>query len=336
MASKDNQLLKPYKISTSGADMTLELLSQKLEKGDIEIPEFQRNHIWLPSRSSKLIESFMLGLPVPQIFLYREPKTHKLLVVDGQQRLTAIHAFFKDAYQDKPFRLTDLKSEWDGMSYEDFSDADKRKFKNTTLRATIFEQTDPKDNTSVFEVFERLNTGGVSLSAQEVRNAVVGGKIKQLLDELNQDENWRTLWGNDHKDKRMRDIELILRFFALHDGWKTYKKPMNTFLTDYMATKKQLTEKEYFKMEDIFKKTTKIINEKISPNAFRLKKSLNAALADSVMVGVAKNLNNTSKLNSKYLKLINNNEYLESIEQHTTDTDKIQLRTGLAIKIFKK
>ena len=86
--------LQPYEISVTGADMTLELLSIKLRNSDIVVPEFQRQYVWNHQKASKLIESFMLGLPVPQIFLYNRKEDQKLLVVDGMQRLSTVRAFF--------------------------------------------------------------------------------------------------------------------------------------------------------------------------------------------------------------------------------------------------
>jgi len=317
--------------------MTLELLSNKVDTGDIEIPEFQRGHVWPLSKASKLVESFLLGLPVPQIFLYQEPTAHKLLVVDGQQRLMAIHHFFKGIYKGKEFRLTGLDSQWNGKRFDDISDADKRRLKNVTLRSTIFEQVDPSDDTSIFEVFERLNTGGMLLTAQEVRNAVIGGDLNILTKTLNQVASWRALNNRKTEDMRLRDVELVLRVLALEDSFETYKKPLNAFLNDFLGSHKVLSSQEKETMTSKFTRTSDLIKDEIGVNAFKLKKTVNSALADAVFVGVCRNLDYlTNDLGTAYASLLKNSEFVESVEQHTTDNDKINMRITLAIQTFRQ
>lgn len=334
---KNNYELKPYAINSNGADMTLELLSNKLDSGDIEIPEFQRSHVWQVTKASKLIESFLLGLPVPQVFLYLEPETKKLLVVDGQQRLRAINAFLKGVYKSREFRLSGLTSEWNGRTFDELGEPDKRRFKNATLRSTIFEQVDPKDNTSIFEVFERLNTGGMSLTAQEVRNAVIGGELNQLIKELNMQPTWMHLIGRKAPEERYRDVELILRLIALENEHQNYKKPMNVFLNTYLSGHKTLDPAKRASVIDSFTKIIKVIDGEIGIDAFKLKKTTNVALADAVYVGIAKNIDNLpNDIKARHRALTNNPDFTDAIGQHTTDTDKVMTRIDLAIKAFRK
>ena len=333
---KTNKPLKPYSINSSGADMTLELLANKLDAKDIEVPEFQRSHVWNVQKASKLVESFLLGLPVPQIFLYLEPDTKKLLVVDGQQRLRAVHAFIRGIYKGKEFRLSGISSEWNGMTFEELSDSDKRRFKNATLRSTIFEQVDPRDNTSIFEVFERLNTGGVKLTAQEVRNAVIGGDLNQITKELRDHPTWIELSGVKKADDRYKSTELILRLISLNDSFESYKKPMNEFLNNYLEEHKHLNDQEVSNIKSRFIETIEAIRQRIGPNALRLNKSISASLSDAVYIGVARNINNLSpQLASKWRALIEDGVFIDAISRHTTDIDKITARVSLAIKLFK-
>ena len=264
-----------YKIVSYGADMTLENLSQNFERGDIKIPEFQRNFVWSLAQASKLIESFLLGLPVPQIFVYREKATERLLVVDGQQRLRSINNFFKGTFDEKPFRLTNVHEKWEGKTFEDLAESDKKKIRMSVLRALIFEQTDPEDNSSIFEIFERLNTGGTKLSFQEVRNCIVRGEITSFLANLNNNnKTWRKILNKEKPDKRMRDIEMIIRFFALYEKRNEYKKPMKEFLTKFMREKKNLNLEEKENYKNLFEKTIEKINSDIgSKEAFRLSRN---------------------------------------------------------------
>ena len=107
-----------YSIKTYGADFTLEILSKKFDSQEIIVPDFQRRFVWPHKKSSRLIESFLLGLPVPQVFLYREEEKQDLLVVDGQQRLKTVNYFFNERFEnDSEFYLRGVKSDWEGKKY---------------------------------------------------------------------------------------------------------------------------------------------------------------------------------------------------------------------------
>ncbi|MCX5804358.1 MAG: DUF262 domain-containing protein [Proteobacteria bacterium] len=190
-----------FEIATYPADYTLEVLHQKSISGDIVIPKFQRGFVWKISQASRLIESFMLGLPVPQIFVYTDSE-QKSLVIDGQQRLKSIFFFFEGLFGEedklgkrKVFKLEGINenSKWLNKAFTDFTDADKRKLKNSVLRAIVIKQLNPNDDTSVYHIFERLNTGGTLLKNQEVRNCVYWGKLNDLLLDLNIYPAWRKL-----------------------------------------------------------------------------------------------------------------------------------------------
>jgi uncharacterized protein with ParB-like and HNH nuclease domain len=327
-----------YKINTYGADYTLKGLSEKYEEDEIVIPPFQRKYVWPPKKASKLVESFLLGLPVPQIFLYKEEETQDLLVVDGQQRLKTIHYFLKGKFPDgNDFFLRSVKPKWEGKKFEDLIEPDKRRFKDSVLRTTIFQQTDPKDNSSIFEIFERLNTGGMALKEQEIRNCIVRGEINKFLIELNEYSNWRILFGKEDPDTRMRDVELILRFLAIYENLEKYSKPMKEFLTDYMRSKKNINEVDKEKYSSLFKQTMDLILNNIGPSAFKIRGGINVAVFDSISVALAK-INNPSILNlrSKHDVLIKNPSFIECVSKATTDKEKVRRRIDIAIETFSK
>lgn len=325
-----------YKIISYGADYTLDGLSDKYADGEIIVPPFQRKYVWPQKKASKLVESFLLGLPVPQIFLYKEEETQDLLVVDGQQRLKTIHYFLKGEFpDDSEFFLRSVKQKWEGKKFEDLSEPDKRRFKNSVLRATIFQQTDPKDNSSIFEIFERLNTGGMALKEQEIRNCIVRGEINKFLNELNKYPNWRTLYGKNEPDTRMRDVELILRFLALYENLEEYSKPMKEFLTDYMRKNKNISQTNKDKLSNIFKPTMDMILFNIGPSAFKLKAGINVAVFDSISVALANIEDEKSEnLRDKKMILIENPSYLESVSKATTDKERVKRRIDIATEIF--
>lgn len=327
-----------YKINTYGADFVLQTLVDKIKDREIVVPPFQRKFVWTPKKASKLIESFLLGLPVPQIFLYRSSKSESLLVVDGQQRLRTLEYFWEGKFDEgKPFFLTNVKPQWEGKTFQTLEESDKRRLKNCVLRATVFEQTDPKDNRSIFEIFERLNTGGVLLTPQEIRNCIIRGRINYFLEELNKYSTWRTLLGKPKPDLRMRDIEMIIRFFALLEDWEKYKKPMKDFIEEFMEKNKDLSKEREEKLSKIFKETMDIIKEKMGERAFKLKSGINISVFDSISVAIATPGNKRAQdLKESYKNLIENKAYLTTIEKSTTDTDRVKSRIKLAISTLSK
>lgn len=323
-----------YEIKTYGADLTLEILSKKFDTGEIIVPDFQRRYVWLHKKASRLIESFLLGLPVPQVFLYREEKKQDLLVVDGQQRLKTVNYFFNEKLENgSEFYLKGIKPEWEGKKYSTLTEPDRRKLNNYILRATIFEQVDPKDNSSIFEIFERLNTGGMPLNEQEIRKCVIRGPINKFIESLNLYDNWRKLLKKDNPDARMKDVEMLLRFFALWDGWKKYKKPMKDFITEFMRERKNINEKEQKQYSQIFKGTVDKIYNGAGTDVFRIKAGINIAVFDSIMVALA-SLDNkkNNNLKKKVEGLKKDPAYLDAVSKSTTDADRVESRIKIALQ----
>jgi uncharacterized protein with ParB-like and HNH nuclease domain len=331
---------KIYKISNYPADFTLRGLYDKWNngEGDIVIPPFQRKFVWSITQASKLIESFLLGLPVPSIFLYKEKDSQKLLVIDGQQRLQSVFAYFNDIFPDtkKPFYLKNVNKKWDNTRFSELEPPDKRRLNDSVLRAVIIEQLYPNDNTSIFQIFQRLNSGGTTLQPQEIRNCIYQGELNNLLLELNQNKAWRKIINLPSPDKRLRDIELILRFLALYKHYETYKKPMKDFLSNFM--KDYLNKSEEIKQfKTIFETTVSLINEKLDKPPFKIKTGLNAAVFDSIMVAFALNYSKIpDDIRSRHKILLKDEEYLNAVYKFTTDEKFVKQRIEIAErKLFK-
>src|SRR6185369_1439432 len=211
-----------FKISSWGADLSFRELISRYDENELVKPELQRNYVWDKSEASRFIDSILLGLPVPSIFLAKT-QTEKLLIIDGYQRLMTVRDYVKGVFsKDKSvFKLskTDkIHARWRGNAFVELEDEEQRRIRNTTIHAIIFMQQHPLDgDTSLFQVLERINSSGRTLLPQEIRNCVYQGPINSLLFELNKNHKWRLLWGNEQPDERMRDLEYILRFFALSD-----------------------------------------------------------------------------------------------------------------------
>lgn len=323
-----------YKINYYPADYTLQVLHEKWKNKEILTPQFQRGFVWNVVQASRLIESFLLGLPVPGVFFNRERDTQKLLVIDGRQRLESVFSYFDNRWPDsnKQFCLKGVDAKWLNRSFEDLDESDKIRLKDSVLRAIIVEQIDPKDNTSILYIFERLNTGGTTLTPQEVRNCVYHGVFNDLLNNLNENAEWRNIIGLRIKDKRMRDVEFILRFFALSFEHKNYKKPMKKFLTDFMV-KHRNKRKQLEEFRVIFERTVSTIHQHLGKNCFRVKAGLNVAVLDSVMVSFALNIDRVpSNAKVRYKKLIEIPEFIDSVSLHTTDEDRVLNRIKLAME----
>ena len=280
-----------YQIATYPADYTLEVLYQKWQAGDIRIPDFQRGFVWKQVQASKLIESFLVGLPVPAIFLYNEHKSQRYFVIDGQQRLKSVFHFFEGFFglpvrgQRQVFTLKGLDgaSRFHERGFEDLQEPDQRRLKNAVLRAFIVQQMDPNDDTSMYHIFERLNTGGTLLANQEIRNCVYHGRFVKFLEDMNRSESWRSILGNQEPDRRRKDMELLVRFFAMRD-LTAYTKPMKDFLSKFMRKNKNPADEVLQYNRELFDKTCKAVVETLGEKPFHVRAGLNSAVFDAVMV----------------------------------------------------
>jgi len=333
-----------YDISNYPADYTLEVLYQKWKNGEIVIPDFQRGFVWTLIQSSRLIESFLMGLPIPPIFLYIG-SDEKYLVIDGSQRLKTIFYFFGGFFGEgsnsksrRVFRLEGINSEsqYFRKTFEDFDDIDKRKLKNQILRAVVIKQLDPKeDDTSIYHIFERLNTGGTILKDQEVRNCVYSGKLNNLLIELNKHPTWRKILGKPNPDSRQNDVQLILRYIALFHNSKNYKKPMKDFLSKFMGKNRNPTEMFLAEEKERFIKICEILIDRLGKRPLHPKGALNASFFDSVFVAFAKNLNSIpGDIVERFEILKATEDFQIKIGGATTDPEVVQSRLKIAKEIL--
>ena len=328
-----------YAITTYGADYPVDSLVKRITDGSIFIPPFQRSYIWDRKRASRFVESLLLDLPVPGIFLSREDGTNKLLVIDGHQRLKTLEFFYKGVFKDgKTFKLESVQSEYRGTTYESLSDEDRRRLDDSLLHVTIIRQDEPScDYSSIYHVFNRLNTGGVNLTPQELRSCLYHGEFNDLLKTLNQNTFWRELYGAI--SSRLRDQELILRFLALY-FCEEYTKPMAGFLNSYMGANRHFKLQSSEQISNAFTKTAEEIHKYFGKTAFKPKGALIAAIYDSIMVAMARRLQkgdieDVEALRRKYNSLLKNKNYRDATETHTSDENNVIKRMELATKAFK-
>lgn len=339
MPESQEQDVISYQISYYPADFTLKGYLDKYNSGQLQIPPFQRSYVWDQVKASKLIESFLLGLPVPGVFLYKERGTNRLQVIDGQQRIISAVRFFKNEFDERSFRLKNINPKWEGKTYADLDESDKFQLDDTVLRATVVQQLDPEDDSSIYHIFERLNTGGMNLNPMEIRKCVYSGRYFTHLEELNQNDSWRRILGKSKVDKRLRDVELVLRVLSLMYRHEKYEKPMKRFLNNYIASQRKLSEDALSltiqrEKDDFFEVTEKVVKA-LGEKPFHLRGRLNYAVLDSVMAAILRRLDLSEEdVKLAFSNLKDDAEYIDHATKNTSDKETLKLRFQKAINIF--
>ena len=344
-----------FNITSWGADPSVRELISQYQEGDIEKPELQRKYVWTKKTASRFIESLLLGLPVPSIFL-ANMESGKRLIIDGYQRIRTLVDYIDVGKWDngKDFSLTNtdlINGRWRGKKFIDLDEDDKRRLKNYTLHAIIFEQKHPRNDSGLYQVFERINTSGTPLNDQEIRNCVYQGKLNTLLFELNTNTLWREL-NNGPVDSRMRDIELILRFFALNNS-EIYCSEATTItlkhvLNKYMSDNSIADESFLYKKKIEFERVISFIHEQYGNEAFfnlqndlnKLRRRLYPTVFDSIMIATSIALSKGYKvelgvnMKARRLELLKDPDYRNSITQGTMRVENIKTRISKALSIL--
>lgn len=346
-------------VKTQNIEYDLETLVKKIKKSTIKLdPEYQRKHRWSKETSSRLIESLILNIPIPIIYLSQDidvdseitDDESRYSVIDGQQRLSAIYNFFNNK-----FALTGLDAldELEGFSYSDLPPFLVRRLEERTIKCLRIDST--VDEQVKYDIFERLNSGSVKLEAQELRNAVSRGPFNDLIKELAKNGSFRKLLQIDtkhpeasNKVKKMEDVELVLRFFSLcDDNYSTLKKGFKQFLTDEMDRMNKLDKIALGKMRRKFEVTIETIFESFGSEAFAKYKytgkefeqmsKFNAAVYDALAIAVSAKLDLrkpvlSQKSYEKFLKLFANKKFFDSVTGSVNDREKVITRIEMAKK----
>ncbi|WP_452601872.1 DUF262 domain-containing protein [Pontimicrobium sp. MEBiC06410] len=329
-----------YVITSYGADYPVDSLMKRIKDKVIFIPPFQRQFVWNINEASKFIESLILGLPVPGIFLSKEKDTNRLLVVDGQQRLMSLYYFYTGYFQQIPFKLQNVQEDLLGRTYRTLKAPDRIRLDDSILHATIVRQDEPdEDESSVYQIFERLNSGGRDLKPQEIRACIYYGEFNELLTKLVNTHSWRAIFGKK-PDIRLKEQELVLRFFSLLYDRMNYEKPLKGFLNSFMSKNQDLKNISVEEFTNTFKTTFDFIVRTIGTKPFRIKRNLNLGAFDSISIAVAERLRNGTLENRKkfvenYNKLVENTDFISAVQGGTSDEKNVETRINLAIDAFK-
>lgn len=336
------------RVYTEQADPEIDSLFGRWKRGRLDIqPDFQRQFVWDSVKSSRLIESALLDIPIPIIYLSEESPT-SLAVIDGQQRLTAFFSFIDGRFPDnRPFKLTGLKvlRELNGKLFADLEEALQDKVKFCSIRTITFgRESDPDLK---FEIFERLNSGAVALNEQELRNCVYRGPYNAKLRQLAQNSDFRDLLGLAGPDKRMRDVALVLRFAAFyHATYLNYRPPMTRFLNADMAQHQRISPAQANELEAAFKNALGSIKSLLHDHAFKRyyrgtpsmpggrwePKKFNASLYDVLMFTFARAdrnrvMRHLDLIREAFIHLMTtDDDFIAAIELSTSSLDAVTRR----------
>ena len=298
-------------ISFFGTDFDVHGLVRRLNEGDIAVPNFdppgepehdlagfQRAFVWRKYQMDRFVESLLFGYPVPGIFLVQQAD-RKLLVLDGQQRLRTLQRFYDGTLENgSPFVLENVADQFKDKGYEDLEISERRTLDNYFIHATVVKyDADNGGSEIIYQLFERLNASGSNLYPHEIRVALFPGRLVDFIGELNSYPAWRNAYGN--RSPRLKDHEQILRFLALYTESDRYERPLKGFLNDFMERHRDMSGLSEDGLRKVFARTCDAIDAGPGKSAFRITRQVNAALVDSVMVGIAKRLEDVDEIDAK-------------------------------------
>lgn len=338
-------------------DYAVRTLMDMVIEGELTLdPDYQRQYRWPDDKASRFIESILLNIPVPVVYLAEE-SDGSFSVIDGQQRLTSLFRYLKPAELDSVFdgvaieELTleglKVRSELNGKKYMELSRVDRSAIAKRAMRCIVV--LNESDSTLKFEVFERLNTGSASLTDQEVRNCIYRGALNSLLKRLARNQKFQEMIALPESSRRdMKDAELVLRFFSYRDLSETtdYSDNYTEYLNSYLEENREISDSLCDHLEGLFNATIDLIYEKLGPGiAFRkpadrfdpeastfAQNLINGAIYESQMIAFSRLIESGASLDNvreKAFSAFSNNDYWGSLFSGTAQKGKALRRSGV-------
>jgi hypothetical protein len=336
----------PALLNYTGQDFDVSGLVRRMKSEDILVPTFghedsrissagfQRSFVWKRPQMDRFIESLLLGYPIPGIFLVRQ-SDRRYLVLDGHQRLRTMEHFVEGVHDEKAFVLRNVAEALRGLTYKALPEERRRIFDDTFIPATIV-ATDgtPESLEAVYQIFERLNSGGTQLTPHEVRVALFAGPFIDFLDQLNRVPEWRLLYGA--KSPRLRDQELVLRILALLMDGDSYRRPLKTFLNQFTGVHRALDGVDPKATRGTFASASSLLSTTVGRDFLRPGGTqLNAAFTEAVFVGLMTRLVSGKAVDEALLRaalraLGNNAELEAATTRATADEEVVRQRLAIA------
>lgn len=332
------------RLHTETYDFSIGTVLEYFRKKHIFIPVFQRRYVWTQAQASRLIESLIIQCPIPVIYLNQEAD-ERLSVIDGNQRINAIANFIENQFE---LRGLTAYPELEGLRFHELDPRFQRHIMNRTLRCiVIMKDTHPQVK---FDVFERLNSGAVGLTSQELRHGIYHGKLIDHAETLAKRGEWKTLLGL-RNDKRMRAEEFVIRFLAFWKMRASYKKPLAGFLNAFCEDNRNPPPEDLKAFDDVFDLAIWNVKQLFGDHAFALisedgevLSKFNAALFDAEMLASADvgkrlkvSVSKRAEFISKFGALLAKEEMQKAVTRATSDEQMVKYRVSqvsLLVKTF--
>lgn len=328
--------LEQRKLHTETYDFTVDTIAERLKDSTIFVPQYQRRYVWNEAQASRLIESLIIQCPIPVIYLNQE-SDERLAVIDGNQRLTSISRYLNNEF---PLKGLTAYPELEGNRFHELDPRFQRHVLNRTLRCiVILKDTHPQVK---FDVFERLNTGAVKLTPQELRHGLYYGDLINLATKVADGTKFATLL--DIKlDKRMKAEELILRFWSLSERYADYRKPLAGFINKFAENNRSISDVEKVRLARTFNAALANVTGLFGEMAFKIfdenrtvESKFNSALFDAEMLAVDQlSREGTLKVippmevQDRLVNLIRSSEaFLKAISVATSDENQLKIRVS--------
>ncbi len=330
--------IKDVHVFTQPYDLVVASLIDQIKSNTIflrplsERPNFQRRYVWSNTLASRLVESMLLNVPIPPCYLSQNDN-FELDVIDGQQRLYSIYRFIDNQF---PLSGLEVLKDLNGLRFHKLTPKIRRQLNTHTLRlVAVTNESHPEIK---FDVFQRLNTNTVPLNAQELRNCVYRGTLNELLKDVVSYKPWLTILGKRKPDKRMRDEELALRFFALQlHGVESYRTPQKHWLNNAARAGRAYSSDKIEELSAVWEKAIDVSLVWFAPEeCFRRTlldktRAINRALFDLTMIFAARVPPKRAKavraqVRRAYKKLLENEEFGDLVSRAVDHTKRTKRR----------
>lgn len=341
----------PNEIDVDISTVNLGSLIEQLENDEIDLqPDFQRAaDVWDNVKKSRLIESILLGLPLPSFYFSEDPRSQKLSIIDGLQRICAIRDFILK--KDEPLKLEGLQflKNFEGMTYSQLARPEVKRIKSLKITMNTLRKGTPLDVKYI--IFQRVNTAGEPLTPQEMRHALNQGPAAEFIKELANMESFKKATNYSVKSKRMQDRDFVNRFIAFFIGYQDYMGDLDMFLNDKMGELNKMTPTQRDGIRDSFDKAMKCCYQIFKNDTFRKRysvtdkrKPISKSVYDTLSVNIAwlsdeeqlMLLKKAEVFKTGMIRLFNDERFNFSISTGTGQKYNVDLRFTMVKSLIKE
>lgn len=340
----------PNEIDVDISTVNLGSLIEQLENDEIDLqPDFQRAaDVWDNVKKSRLIESILLGLPLPSFYFSEDPVSQKLSIIDGLQRICAIRDFVLK--EDEPLKLEGLQflKNFEGLTFSQLARPEVKRIKSLKITMNTLRKGTPLDVKYI--IFQRVNTAGEPLTPQEMRHALNQGPAAIFIKELANMESFKKATNYSVKSKRMQDRDFVNRFVAFFIGYQDYMGDLDMFLNDKMGELNKMTPAQRNDIRVSFDKAMECCYEIFKKDTFRKRykitdkrKPISKSVYDTLSVNIAwlsdeeqhLLLKNAEDFKAGMIRLFNDEKFNFSISTGTGQKYNVEQRFTMVKSLIK-